>query len=388
MDTAVHTALRRPDPAADVTAAAPESARALAVTVSYLLSESGRKASLLAGGNGRELQEITLQIPQSRLHLVSVDAHGVARLKLRPRFDVNSEQRIVRIDALPIYDKPPDVDELFRTAAKNHELERTYEAERTATKAKRRDTQREQRRVLAQSFLADSTQRALVHPAPSTKRCFVQSKDGRMLFDVDTDEGIAREVPVEAHRRFRSDLRARREQNLQERAAQLALHEDKKRYVADWIHEHGTVEQRVRQAAGVLPMDEAIEAITDQALSVLSQWLPYAHDGAQRLQAQIKTFHGHADTLIGAHDVLVAGTNAVKATATQWAAVQRIQAAVPQATVTLREHRLAWKQDTRVSLTSFGVLVTCKQGPFTLRREYALDDAPAGTSVRDVNSSS
>jgi hypothetical protein len=369
MDTAVHTALRRPDPAADVTAAAPESARALAVTVSYLLSESGRKASLLAGGNGRELQEITLQIPPSRLHLVSVDAHGVARLKL-----------------MPTYDKPPDVDDLFRTAARNHELERAYEAERSATKAQQRDNQREQRRVLAKTFLADSTQRALVHPAPSTKRCFVQSKDGRMLFDVDTDEGIAREVPVEAHRRFRSDLRARRENNLQERAAQLALHEDKKRYIADWIDKHGTAEQRVRQAAGVLPMEEAIEAITDQTMSVLSQWSAYAHDGAQRLQAQIKTSHGHADTLIGAHDVLVTGTNAMKATSAQWAAVQRIQTAVPHATVTLREHKLTWKRDTRVSLTSFGVLVTCKEGPFTLRREYALDEPCAETSARDVSS--
>jgi hypothetical protein len=386
MDTAVHTALRRPDPAAGVTAAAPESARALAVTVSYLLSESGRKASLLAGGNGRELQEITLQIPSSRLHLVTVDAHGVARLKLRPRFDVNSEQRIVRIDALPVYDKPPEVDDLFRAAAKNHELERAYEAERTATKAQRRDSQREQRRVLAQSFLADPTQRALVHPAPSTKRCFLQSKDGRVSFDVDTDEGIARDLPAEAHRRFRSDLRARRERNMQERAAQLALHEDKRRYIAEWIHEHGTAEQRVRQAAGVLPMDEAIEAITDQTLSELSQWSLYPRDGAQRLQAKVTTSNGHSDARISDRDVLVAGTNAVKATATQWAAVQRIQAAVPQATVTLREHKLTWRQDTRVSLTSFGVLVTCKKGPFTLRREYALDEPCAETSARDVDS--
>ena len=50
-----------------------------------------------------------------------------------------------------------------------------------------------------------------------------------MLFDASTDLGPAREVPLEAHRRFRADLRARRERNQQERDAQLALHEEKKR---------------------------------------------------------------------------------------------------------------------------------------------------------------
>lgn len=386
MDTAVHTALRRPEPAADVTAAAAETSRALAVTVSYLLSESGRKASLLAGGNGHELQEMTLQIPASRLHLVTVDAHGVARLKLRPRYDVNPDQRIVRIDALPVYDRPPDVGDLFRMAAKNHELEHSYEAERAATKAQRRDSQREQRRLLAQSFLVDSTQRALVHPAPSPKRCSLLAKDGRVFFDIDTDEGIARDVPPEAHRRFRADLRARRERNLHERAAQLALHEEKKRYIADWIRQHGTVDQSVRQGAGVLPMDEAIEAITDQKLSGLSHWSLYAHDGVQRLQARIGTSNGHARASVAPGEVLVIGTNAVKATSSQWAAVQRIQAAVPDATVTLREHKLTWKRDGKVSLTLFGVLVTCKEGPFTLRREYALDESSAETSAQDVGS--
>jgi molecular chaperone DnaJ len=57
----------------------------------YLLSETGRKASLLSGGNGRAVQQIQVQVPVNRLHLVSVSGKGVARLKLRPRFERDGE---------------------------------------------------------------------------------------------------------------------------------------------------------------------------------------------------------------------------------------------------------------------------------------------------------
>jgi hypothetical protein len=36
-------------------------------------------------------------------------------------------------------------------------------------------------------------------------------------------------------------LRARREENLRQRAEQLALHEEKKRLIAEWIAAHGTL---------------------------------------------------------------------------------------------------------------------------------------------------
>lgn len=380
MDTAVHSALRRPEPVADVGAVTPaaETARALTVTVTYLLSETGRKASLLAGGNGRKLQRLSVSVPATRLHLVSVDPQGVARLKLRPRYEINGDQQIVRTDALPIYDKAPEIEDLFRAAAKNHELERGYEAERVATHARRRDAQREQRLQLAQAFLGDRTRRALVHPAPSPKRCFLEGEHARVLFNVETDEGAARDVPPEAHRRFRADLRARREGNLLERAAQLALHEEKKRYIADWITRHGTAEQQERQAAGVLPMSEAIDAITDHDFAALSNRAQYAKDGADRLQAYLRSFPEYGNAVVTGSDLVITGTNAVKATASQWRCIQEIQAAVPDAGVALRVHKIAWKRDSNAPiLTLFGMLVTKRVGPFTLRREYAAPPSSA-----------
>ena len=41
-------------------------------------------------------------------------------------------------------------------------------------------------------FLAEKGQRAVAHPLPSLKRCYVITDPGRLLFDVATDQGIAK----------------------------------------------------------------------------------------------------------------------------------------------------------------------------------------------------
>jgi hypothetical protein len=318
------------------------------------------------------VQQLTVQVPPNRLHLVSVDADGVARLKLRPRYQLAGDQAIVSTDAAPTYDAPPEIEDLFREAARNHQLERAYQTERHAAKVKRREADSERRAQVAQAFLSDPTQRALVHPAPTPKRCYIASGTGRVIFDASSDEVAAREVPLEAHRRFRADLRARHERNQQERTAQLALHGEKKRVIAEWITAHGTAEQQARQAAGVLPMDEAIEAMTDEAFAVLSDRPRYVHDGLARLQAHVRECPQLADAIITRDDLIVSSANADKMTAAQWALVNEFSALVSDATVTLRVHKLSWKRDMPVGLAPiFGVLVTQRVGPFTLRREYA-----------------
>lgn len=347
--------------------------RTLAVTATYLLSEEGRKASLLAGADGRAVQELTVQVPTNRLHLVTVDANGVARLKLRPRYETNAEQHVVRVDAPPTYDSPPGVEDLFRDAARNHQLERAFETERRAAKARRRETDRERRAELATAFLTDPAQRALVHPPPTTKRCYLATERGRVLFDVNTDESPARDVPPEAHRRFRADLRARREDNLQRRAEQLALHEEKKRFVAEWIAVRGTPDQQTRQAAGVLPMEEAIEAITDEAFGALRDRQRYCRDGLDQLQQHLRQLRQYSDVVLTQQDLAVSSAEAKQMTAAQWALVQEIRRSLPEATVTLRVHKLAWKRDPQAPpLILYGVVVTYKVGPFTVRREYAV----------------
>lgn len=371
METATRLAERQPAAVSVMSTSGATAARILAVTATYVLSEDGRKASLLAGGNGHALQQIPLEVPANRLHLVSVDKQGVARLKLRPRFERQDDQGIVRIDAAPVYDAPPTIEDLYRVATKNHELESAYYAERSAQRSQRHDAARELRERTAQEFLADKGQRAIAHPPPSLTRCYIITDTGRVLFDVATDVGLAKDVPPEAHRRFRADLRAKDERNRQDRTAQLALHEEKKRFVAEWIAANGTEEQRGRQAAGVLPMSEAIDAITDHAFHHFHGHALYVRDGAEQLQAQIRRLSQYADATITADQLLVTSANAVKATQAQWALVKEIESLKPDATVALRVHKVAWKQHQDAAAVIMSVLVTCKHGPFTLRREYA-----------------
>ena len=197
-----------------------------------------------------------------------------------------------------------------------------------------------------------------------------------MLFDAGTDKPPARDVPPEAYRRFRTDLRARQGRSQQGRAAQLALHEEKKRCTAERIAAHGSAEQRDRQAAGMLPMDEALEALADEAFAAIGDRPRYTRDGVARLQAHLRQDPRYTDVIVTAGTLSVISTDAVKATAAQWAILKEIQALVPHATATLRMHRLSWKQDAQApAITVTGVLVVVNHGPFTLRREYEAECA-------------
>lgn len=373
MDTAPRAALRRPERVTDpdVPAAPLEPARALTVMAVYELSEAGRKASLLTGGDGRALQQLKVQVPTSRLHLVTVDPQGTARLKLRPRFELNSEHQVVRTDTVPTYDAPPTLEDLFREAARNHELERVYQAERNAARTKRREAERERRVQIAQAFLADKSQRALIHPAPSLKRCTLVPDQGRVLFDVGTDEGVARDVPAEAHRRFRADLAAKKEMNLRVRAAQLALHQEKKRFVAEWIEKHGTPDQKERQAAGMLPTEEAIDAITDHAFAALAAFPRYKRDGAELLQDHIRDLGADPNVVVRPTDLVVRTSEAHTSTERQWNELKQLRDLAPGATVTLRRHVLSARHAPLVQpLVLHSAVVAMKVGPLLVRREY------------------
>src|SRR6267378_6806452 len=372
MDTAIVSVPRRPELVSEPSPLKADGARTLTVEALYTLSENGRKASLLNGGNGRAVQELTVDVPVNRLHLVTVDAEGLARLNLRPRYDVKPDGHVVQIDAAPIYDQPPTIDELFMAAAKNHELERAYFAQRS-TRARRRDAQHDVRAQVAQTFLTDRDQRALLHPPPSPQRCYMATAQGRLLFDAGRDEGAARDVPAEAHRRFRADERARRERNTQERARRLALHEAKKHFIAEWIATKGTPEQQARQAAGMLPMAEAIEGIGDEAFAPFREWPLYVRDGAATLQARVRQHPQYHRAVVTPLDLAITDEDAAEATADQWARAQEARAILADATVTLRTHRLTWRRHPEApTLTLHGLLVVRNVGPLVLRREFAV----------------
>jgi hypothetical protein len=373
MDTATVSVIRRPELVSTEGASRPDAVRKLTVKAVFMLSESGRKASLLAGGDGRELQAIDVDVPANRLHLVIVDRDGKARLKLRPRYEVRPDGRVVQISTPPVYDSPPTIDELFLAAAKNHELERAFVGQGSGHRARRKAALREVKLQLAETFLATPEQRARIHPPPEPKRCWLDGPEGRVLFEADRDEGIVREVPAEAYRRYTADERVRRQRNSLERKRRLAVRDEKTRIVAEWIAANGTPEQQERQTRGLLPFEEARETIADKMFEALRDWPRYARNGTAVMQAHLRRYPEYKDAVITERDLAVSDENAVQASATQWARAQEARAMLPDATVTLRSHRLTWRGHPEApALTLYGLLVVRTFGPIVLRREFAV----------------
>lgn len=363
MDTTVAVAHQAPDPLRAV-----PSAQTLSVSVVYHLSEAGRKASLLAGGDGKGVQRLTVQVPSSRLHLVTVGMSGQARLKLQPHFE-RIDGQVLRHDDPPVFDAPPTVEELFHLAARNHELAREFRSSR----AESRDAHRERRAEVARAFLSDPSQRAMVRPAPTPRRCYVASSWGRVMFDGGLDKGPAGDVPREAYRRFRADDRLRKEEHVKRRAADQALHEQKTRVVTEWLAAHGSEDQRGRHAAGLLPIEEVIEALADDAFAGVADLPRYPMDGAARLQAHVRALTGNSALMLTSADLKIDGSDATEATAAEWAVMQQLKTRLPDADVKLRAHRLSWRRDPALpGLVIYGVLATRRVGPFIVRREFAV----------------
>lgn len=351
-------------------------AHALTVTALFHLSEEGRKTSLLDGGDGRAVQELTVQVPANRIHLVEVDGEGRARLKLQPRFYLDGEQNVVRSDSPPVYDAPPTVDELLREAARNHQLERAYQAERAERHRKRQDAVFESREQLAERFLADPSARAHAHPKPTPRRCYLTHRHRTIAFDAKTDRGMSRQVPPEAYRRFMEDLRARKARNQEVRANQLAVHDERERMIAEWAATHGTADQRDRHAAGLLPLKEALDGLASVAFAAAGDRPLYVRDGLERLQAFLRQFPQYARVVITPGELRVTSANAEHANAKQWALKESLEQVLPDASLALRLHRLAWTRDPKApTLTQLTVLVTRRIGSFTLRREYLVEES-------------
>lgn len=376
METASPTVIRRPELVSSLPVTTPDGSRALAVTAVYHLSETGRKASLLQGGDGHTVQRLEVSVPANRLHLVAVNARGEARLRLSPRFEIDEGQRIRRLEEPPSYDAPPTIDQLFKDAARNHELERACQAERTTWRAKRRDAEREWRNEVATAFLSDPAQRAMVHPSPSPTRCVIVTSRGRVQFDAQDAEVPARDVPAEAHRRFRSDLQTARALRQAQVAEGLRVHEERKQAIAAWVAARGSSEQQARHAAGLLPMDEAIEAMTDEAFAPLAEYPRYVRDRGLCLQTFLRQSPRYTDAVVTPTDFKSIGRRASKATSVQWARLQEMQAAVPAATVVLHMRELVWLVDPQAPrLIQHTLVVTQTAGAVQLRREYHAPDA-------------
>jgi hypothetical protein len=192
------------------------------------------------------------------------------------------------------------------------------------------------------------------------------------MFDAGSDVGRSRNLPAEAWRRFRRDLALKKEHNREERARQQALRAEKLKAIDEWVKAYGSEDQRARHAAGLLPEAEVIEALTDEVFATVADRPRYSMDGVGRLEAHLRQVTGRTDIVVAPADLVVTGPDADSATPAQWAVIESLHRALPDAKVILRAHRLSWsKEPTLPALVVYGVLVTRRMGPFNLRREFA-----------------
>jgi hypothetical protein len=111
--------------------------------------------------------------------------------------------------------------------------------------------------------------------------------------------------------------------------------------------------------------------MTDHALRALADRPKFLFDGAARMQAFLRQVPQYADVIVTEPDLAVDGGKAASATSALWALLQDMQAAVPDAVVTLHVRDFIWKRDPKSpKLRHFTMLVTTKVGPVSLRREY------------------
>ena len=378
MDAALHTTRRIDSPLHAVPAPA-DAARALTVGAEYRLSETGRKVALLNGGDGRADQQMTLTLPATRLHLVRVSKDGVARLKLRPQYRLNGEQRIVRIKARPIYDHPPTIDELLQDAARNHELERAFFAQQTTAQVTRREANSNWLEETAREFLNDPAKRAIVHPSPTSRRCQVITSRGTVHFDVKRDFGLARQVPLEAFRRYQNDLRIRNGQSAIQREHDQAVHSERQRLMREWVEAHGTVDQRERLAAGMFPDSEWINAVADSTFTPLAHLPIYDAIGPRFFEGFLRQHPGFEAAVVTRSEFRVTTRMLTTATPLQWELMRQVRSAIPNANVLLRERELDWTRNPLAPRhRAVTLLVTTRVGPLKLRREFTVpDNAPA-----------
>jgi hypothetical protein len=380
MDAAMPAARRTDSPLHAVPSAA-DPQRTLKVRAEYRLSEAGRKASLLNGGNGQARQRATLTLPSTRLHLVHVAKDGVATLKLRPQFQLNADQRIVMVDARPAYDHVPTVDELLQDAARNHELERAFYAQKSTSRITRREAHSQWLEETAREFLADPTRRAIVHPAPTARMCQLATSRGPIHFYSNFGSTIVRQVPLEAYRRFQNDLRIRRGQAELQRNHDVATNVERRRLMEEWVATHGTLEQRERLAAGAMSRSEWLEAVADSTFASLAQLPVYDANGARTLQTFLRELPAYASVIVTYADYRVVTRPLTTATPVQWEWMQWVRQHVPNANIHLRERELIWNGDARAPRhRTTTLLVTTKVGVLTLRREFSIPDtAPSAT---------
>ena len=328
-------------------------------TIQFTLSQSGQRAALKAGFNGRQRMRRDIEVAPEQVDLFYVTPDGELEY---PSGAISREGSTYALNA--DFDNVPTDAELLAAV----EAERVKQAaENAARERSHREHQERQRAAETERAVKAVEGYRAWMALPESERVYWDAYP-RVRGDCDFDSGVLPErerTEYLAERKRLFDLlqeqhdREVAEAKAAEEAAKLA----KAEFRTQFIREHGTDNQRERLEAELLSDDEIMNAMRDHVFAPLKEF--------DRYQKLTGSDIGHEE---GCGGSAYSANDAETLTAEQWDVVKRIKTAMPQASVTARRHRGWCDADCSASVTRYGALVKQAFGPFTLAREFAIPD--------------
>lgn len=332
-------------------------------TITYQLSPDGQRAALLAGTSGARVQTVEVDIPEGLAQFFRVDADGALALNLSAYRPVGRADGKVRWDWVQYavrYGEP-----LADPIAALSEAVAAAEAEAARLQTEESAREAERQRLLAEARLAADEWLSQDLEALQGAMANLEAPDP-MPWEAGNPHAypsqyyVGNDELVGQHNAARAAYLAARDQLKRDREESRAR--ARVEFLAQWVTEYGSENQRARHAAGLLPEAEVIAAITDVA------FFPVGIAQYDRITAD--EFEDD-DTGEVRPDYCVGDANS--ASAAQWDAMEAVRAALPEgAEVKLRRHTGTWGEE---EIVRFGTLAKVRVGPLTVVREFAAPDA-------------
>ena len=233
--------------------------------------------------------------------------------------------------------------------------------------------------ILAQTdeWLADNIEGGRPINSPAYYRGFYIRRESA---DVYTDPRVAdkmdRAIILQESRNRERVERERAMQEKKEAAEKILIEADlrKRVQIADYVTAHGTENQKKRAALNLLPDDEVLNMMRDEAFAPLAGFERYEKITKHEIIAAgyCDCDDDYADSDRFTYDV----NDATEASAEDFETMEKIMDLMPGATVTLREHQgycdTCYEKDDEMIIIRNSIRVAVTVGAFGFTREYAV----------------
>ena len=326
----------------------------IAARIKYHLSERGRRDALRQNqSSAHRIQEMDGAIEPGQVDAFSVDEDGRVFFDatVGPFFATNEKwhgfvvnRKVVK--ARTQYDVEWDIAPSWDDLLEFVESVRQWEKKANEEQAEEAETEERRAREIAEAFLNDPTARA--------------SKVAEDYVEIGGETFWGDDICAEAKERWARDQDEIRRKN---RAT-----------LATWINGKGTVNQRERLKAGVLPWKEAHACLEEHLYSALDGFPLYRRFEIE--EVCVCELCGNERCKLQFQSV-----DASELTADEWGRLAQIRAAAPDATFQLREHRAKCASSAEPVIRR-GVIVKFIVDNLTFKREFALTEGGAHDDVR------